>query len=452
MPKDLLPMMRRMGTVRPINTPATYHGQGWESVSSIVNEASVKVDVQSGREGKSHSGFFLLKHGGAYQAPAQRADGRIHTLHHHPMEYLCAMEQNFFSGLKVVEFASVLAGPAVGMFFAELGAEVVKIENKTTQGDITRSWKQASERADAPISAYWCSVNWGKKHLFLDLNNPSDRATAVALALAADVVISNFKPSSARRMGVDADSLRAQNPRLIFAQLNSFADPEDESPAFDMVLQAEAGFLFMCGEPERAPVRMPVAFIDILAAHQLKEAVLIALLHRERTGKGSTVVTSLMESALASLVNQASNYLMTGVVPQRMGTRHPNIAPYGDLFACADDQMLLLAVGTERQFRQLCAVLDLEYLLQNPDFQTNAARVQHRDALNTFLQNRISTKNLDEWMSALKAGGVPAARIRDLRSVFEMPEARAMILEEVTPEGIATRRVRTVAFSTHLGQ
>lgn len=357
------------------------------------------------------------------------------------------MQQQFFSGLKVVEFASVLAGPAVGMFFAELGAEVIKIENKTTGGDVTRGWKQPSEDAASPISAYWCSVNWGKRHLFLDLNDASDRAQAIALAAAADVVISNFKPSSARRMGVDADALRALNPRLIFAQLNSFADPEDESPAFDMVLQAEAGFLYMCGEPDRPPVRMPVAFIDTLAAHQLKEAILLALLHRERTGQGSTVSTSLMESALASLVNQASNYLMTGHVPQRMGTRHPNIAPYGDVFDCADGQTLLLAVGTERQFRQLCQVLHRENLVENRDFQTNASRVLHRDALCAQLAPIIRTQPLDHWMSACKSHGVPAARIRDMRSVFERPEAQAMILEEPDTAGQMTRRVRTVAFS-----
>lgn len=357
------------------------------------------------------------------------------------------MQRHFFSGLKVVEFASVLAGPAVGMFFAELGAEVIKIENKTTGGDVTRGWKQPSEDPASPISAYWCSVNWGKRHLFLDLDDAADRTQALALATAADVVISNFKPSSARRMGVDADTLRALNPRLIFAQLNSFADPEDESPAFDMVLQAEAGFLFMCGEPDRPPVRMPVAFIDTLAAHQLKEALLLALLHRERTGQGSIVSTSLMESALASLVNQASNYLMTGHVPQRMGTRHPNIAPYGDVFQCSDGQVLLLAVGTERQFRQLCQVLLLPHLAEHPDFQQNTSRVAHRDALCALLAEAIRTQPLEHWMAACKTQGVPAARIRDMRSVFERPEAQAMILEEKTPEGLPTRRVKTVAFS-----
>ena len=345
-----------------------------------------------------------------------------------------------------MEFASVLAGPAVGMFFAELGAEVIKIENKTSGGDITRGWKQASENPDSPISAYWCSVNWGKKHLFLDLNDAVDRAEAIELALAADVVISNFKPSSARRMGVDAASLRAKNHKLIFAQLNSFADPEDESPAFDAVLQAEAGFMYMNGEPDRAPVKMPVAMIDTLAAHQLKEGILLALIHRARSGEGSTMTVSLMESALASLVNQASNFLMTGQIPQRMGSQHPNIAPYGDTFLCADGQTLLLAVGTERQFSQLCKALHLQELLENIDFQSNTARVKNREQLVAHLAKAISRKNLDEHMIAFKASGVPAARIRDMKAVFEMPVAQAMVLEEKLPNGLLTKRMKTVVF------
>ena len=348
-----------------------------------------------------------------------------------------------------MEFASVLAGPAVGMFFAELGAEVIKIENKTTGGDVTRGWKQPSEEPESPISAYWCSVNWGKKHLLLDLNQATDHAAASELALSADVVISNFKPSFARKMGLDADSLRRQNPRLIFAQLNSYADPEDESPAFDAVLQAEAGFMYMNGEPDRPPVKMPVAMIDTLAAHQLKEGILLALLHRERSGEGSSISTSLMASALASLANQASNYLMNGHIPQRMGTRHPNIAPYGDVFQSADGFPVLLAAGTERQFRQLCACLDLNFLLENTDYQSNTARVQHREVLNSYLAAAISKRTLGDLMADFKAFGVPAARIRDMQQVFEIPAAQEMILSETLENGVQTQRMKTVAFEIH---
>ena len=356
------------------------------------------------------------------------------------------MQDKFFKGLKVVEFASVLAGPAVGMFFAELGAEVIKIENKTTGGDVTRGWKQTSEDPDSSISAYWCSVNWGKQHLFLDLRDAEDREMAFNIAITADLVISNFKPTSARKMGFDASTLRNKNPRLIYAQLNAYADPEDESPAFDAVLQAEAGFLYMNGEADRPPVKMPVALIDILAAHQLKEAILIALLHRERTGEGIEVSSSLLESALASLANQASNYLMNGSIPQRMGSKHPNIAPYGDTYLCSDGQTLLLAVGTARQFSHLCGVLGLESMLENPDFQTNSARVQHREAMNVFLADKIGQLTLEDAMTKFQAHGVPAARIRDMKSVFELPAAQSMILEEKTADGTMTKRVKTIAF------
>ncbi len=356
-------------------------------------------------------------------------------------------QDQFFKGLKVVEFASVLAGPAVGMFFAELGAEVIKIENKTTGGDVTRGWKQPTEDPDSAISAYWCSVNWGKKHLFLDLSLAEDRIVATDLARNADVVISNFKPSSARRLGFDADSLRAINHRLIYAQLNSYADPEDERPAFDAVLQAEAGFMYMNGEADRPPVKLPVALIDILAAHQLKEAILIALLQRERSGDGCVVTTSLLESALASLANQASNFLMNGHIPQRMGTLHPNIAPYGDTYLCADGQTLLLAVGTERQFSHLCQAFGLEELLQNPEFQTNTARVKNRKGLNLLLEASISNMTLQEAMTKCRAFGVPAARIRDMKSVFEMPAAQNMVLEEKTANGVLTKRMKTIAFT-----
>lgn len=224
-------------------------------------------------------------------------------------------------------------------------------------------------------------------------------------------------------MGVDEPTLRTQHPTMIFAQLNSFADPEDESPAFDAVLQAEAGFMYMNGEPGRPPVKMPVAMIDTLAAHQLKEGILLALLHRARTGEGSTVTTSLMEAALASLVNQASNYLMNGHIPQRMGSQHPNIAPYGDLYPTLDGRLVLLAAGTERQFQQLCNCLGLSELLQRVEFQNNRARVEHREALNKILVSVISTYEIDALLEIFKAHGVPAARIRDMEQVFAMPMA-----------------------------
>ena len=355
------------------------------------------------------------------------------------------MLNQFFKGLKVIELASVLAGPAVGMFFAELGAEVIKIENKKTGGDVTRKWKLPTEDINSNKSAYYTSVNWHKEVLMKDLSDIADRKEVLALIKEADIVVSNFKPSSAKKMGMDYESLKLLNDRLIFAELTSFGK-NDHTPAFDIVMQAEAGFLYMCGEPDRNPVRMPVALIDLMAAHQLKEGILIALLKRTQTGKGSFVTTSLLESAIASLANQATNWLMGNHIPQRMGSLHPNIAPYGDVFFTKDNKPVVLAVGTEKQFQLLCEVLHLPKIKEDKRFTINALRVQNRIALKEVLTPAIAQFQRAELLNELKKQGVPAGAIRDMQEVFEHPQAAAMILEEVVDNNKITKRVRTVAF------
>ena len=348
--------------------------------------------------------------------------------------------------LKVVELASVLAGPSVGMFFAELGAGVIKIENKTTGGDVTRQWKLPSENPNAPYSAYWCSVNWGKKILQKDLNDDVDRREVLELIRQADVVISNFRGAAATRLGMDAASLRKMNPRLVVGSITGFPEG-DKRPAYDVVLQAEAGFLYMNGEPGRQPVKMPVALIDLLAAHQLKEGILLALLERERSGLGASITVSLLEAAIASLANQATNWLMAGHIPTRMGNLHPNIAPYGEIFHCADDCELVLAVGNDKQFAQLCQVIGLPHLATDERFATNQARLHHRQALIAALTPAFRQCHSHHLLDRLVEAGVPAARIRNMQQVFELPVAQNMILEDELPDGKVGRRVRTVAFS-----
>ncbi|MEL6866946.1 MAG: CaiB/BaiF CoA-transferase family protein [Bacteroidota bacterium] len=354
-------------------------------------------------------------------------------------------QDQFFKGLKVIELASVLAGPAVGLFFAELGAEVMKVENRTTEGDVTRRWKVKGELAEATYSAYYCSINWNKQAYMLDLREATDRERVLDWMGEADVLISNFKAGSAVKLGMDYESLKERNPQLIYAQLTGFGEGE-ERPAFDIVLQAEAGFMYMTGEREGPPVRMPVALIDILAAHQLKEGILLALLHRYQSGEGSYVSVSLLEAALASLANQATNWLMAGHIPQRMGSLHPNIAPYGEVFYTLDDKPLVLAVGTEKQFVGLCKCLELEELPADERFSTNLARLQHRLALQQYLKASIRKKSRAEWMSRFHSQKVPAGEIRDMREVFEQEKAKAMILEEQMSDGRNSQRVRTVAF------
>ncbi|MGB3546250.1 MAG: CoA transferase, partial [Saprospiraceae bacterium] len=324
--------------------------------------------------------------------------------------------------LTVVELASVLAGPAVGRFFSELGARVIKIENKTVGGDVTRHWKLPSEDPDAPTSAYFHSVNYRKEHRFLDLNDAADLGETHRLIAGADVVISNFRPAAARRWKLDHDSLLQDHPRLIYAQLDAFG-PDDERPAFDIILQAETGYLSMCGTAAGEAARLPVALIDLLAAHQLKEGILLALLRREREGRGGLVRTSLYAAALSSLANQATNYLIGGHVPGRMGTLHPNIAPYGDLFTTADGKPIVFAIGNDRQFSALTELLDLP-----PDnrFTANGGRVSNRPALVNYLSPAVRHWECDPLLAACEKLRIPAGRLRDLAEVFEWEEARAL--------------------------
>ncbi len=349
-----------------------------------------------------------------------------------------------FKGLKVVELASVLAGPSVGMFFAELGATVIKIENKKTGGDLTRKWKLPNEPKDRNYSAYYCSINWGKKEIFLNLKDSQDYEHLISILSDADIVISNFRKKQSEGLKVDFETLSKINTKLIYAQLTGFGE-EDPRPAFDVVLQAEAGFLYMCGEPDRPPSKMPVALIDVLAAHQLKEGILIALLQREKTGKGSLVTSSLYKSALASLVNQASNWLMAGHIPQPMGTLHPNIAPYGESFRTSDDKLIVLAVGTDVQFENLCLSLGLK-MHEDERFSTNTNRVIHRELLGRYLQETIQEISYALLEKRFAERQVPYGRVRNMKEVFEQPGAEQMILEDIRPDGGVGRRVKTIGF------
>ncbi len=342
-----------------------------------------------------------------------------------------------FKNLKVVELASVLAGPLTGTFFAELGAKVIKIENKLTNGDVTRTWKLPTESKERSISAYYCAANYLKESLLLDITNISDYEILMNHIKDADIVITNYKPSTARKLKLGYDDLKQYNQSLIYAELTGFGDDESR-PAFDVVLQAETGFMFMKGEPNRKPVKMPVALIDVLAAHHLKEAILYAIIHRLNTGEGKHIKVSLYESALASLANQATNWLMEEHIPQPMGTRHPNIAPYGDMYSTKDGKLLVLAVGSDKQFENLCILLGLEF----DEFGTNAQRVSKREALNRKISECIVQQTSSYWVSNLELSNIPYGIVKNMQEVFKDKKAKKMLLHEVI-EGIETVKVKT---------
>ncbi len=352
------------------------------------------------------------------------------------------MEKEILKDLKVVELASVLAGPSVGMFFAELGAKVIKFENALTNGDVTRSWRLPQESKDS-VSAYFSSINWGKTHQLVNYNLSKDLEKAISEIQDADIVICNFKKGLAERFGLDYDSLSKINPQLIYAQLDGFENDEHRV-AFDVVLQAECGYMSMNGEKNSDPLKMPLAFMDILAAHQMKEGILVALINRFKTNRGSYVKCSLEKSAIASLANQASNYLMTNQIPQRMGSLHPNIAPYGEIFKTKDEQNIVLAIGSDKQFENFCNVLKLD-LYKDEKFKENKKRVIHRTELYKILNVYIQKFDGEELLEKCHHLQIPMGMVKDLKQVFETATAQDMILEELQ-NGTNTKRISSVAF------
>lgn len=351
---------------------------------------------------------------------------------------------DIFKDLKVIELAGVLAGPSVGSFFAELGARVIKIENPKTNGDVTRSWKLRSEDPKATTSAYFWSVNTGKEFLSLDLSVPSQLGQLYELVSSADILITNYKAGDEEKLRVDYPTLSAMNPGLIYASINGFGKDSPRA-AYDLILQAESGFMSLNGEPSSQPLKMPVALIDLLAGHQLKEAVLIALLKRYQSGKGTHVTVSLFDSAVAALANQATNWLIAKELPKAMGSIHPNIAPYGEIFETRDQHLITFAIGSNKQFRNLCELIGYASLATDPRYATNQLRVSNRTQLYALLYDYIKQFPFSALFELCLAKDVPVGKIRNLKEVFELPEARAMTRSS-TKEGKEILSVSGISF------
>lgn len=356
------------------------------------------------------------------------------------------MDQNsVFKNLKILDLSTVLAGPSVGSFFAELGAEVLKIENPKNQ-DITRSWKLPKEDKNSPVSAYFSSVNYKKNYLTLDLSAENDRQIFLEKIKTADVVLMNFKNGDQHKLKITDEILQGINPKLIIGKINGFG-ADSERLAYDLILQAETGIMSMNGTPESGPVKMPIAFIDVLAGHQLKEAILIELLNRYTTKnyKGRILNVSLYDTAVSSLVNQASNYLMADYVPERMGSLHPNIAPYGELFKTADDRLITFAVGSNRQFEDLCRFLNHSEMPKEEKFSNVQNRVKNREELFEILAPLVQQFPADFIIQNMEELKVPCGEIKNLAAVFESPRAQKLIREEII-KGEKTKRVSSIAF------
>ncbi|HTO39244.1 MAG TPA: CaiB/BaiF CoA-transferase family protein [Brumimicrobium sp.] len=355
--------------------------------------------------------------------------------------------KHIFKSLKIIDLSSVLAGPSVGSFFAELGADVLKIENPN-HPDITRFWKLPNEDKDSSVSAYFSSINYKKNYTELNLKDDSDRNQLLKKIEDVDIIIMNFKLGDQEKLKITDDILRTLNPKLIIGKINGFGTDSDRV-AYDLILQAESGIMAMNGTPESGPVKMPIALIDVLAAHHLKEGILIELLARSMDNNyiGRTISVSLYDAAVSSLVNQASNYLMTNHVPQRIGSLHPNIAPYGELFTTSDNKTITFAIGSNTHFEKLCDFIKSPELASNEKFKAVQDRVVNRTELHEILADKLQAYTSEEILTHMHKNHVPCGEVKNLDDVFKTEMAKDKIrTEEIN--GVKTKRVSGIAFIT----
>ncbi|MFN4232871.1 CaiB/BaiF CoA transferase family protein [Thermus sp.] len=322
------------------------------------------------------------------------------------------------SGIKVLDLSRVLAGPLCTMILADLGAEVIKVE--PPWGDETRGWGPPFAKGE---SAYFLSVNRGKKSLALDLKTLEGQEVVRRLAQGADVLVENFKTGDLKRYGLDYESLRELNPRLVYLSITGFGHtgPRAQEPGYDAALQGYTGIMSVTGEPQGPPMKVGVAWIDVMTGMMGAVAVLSALYERERSGLGQQVDLSLFDVGLFALANLGESYLLTGKPPKRLGNAHAQIVPYG-AFPAADG-WLVLAVGNDEQFARLCQALNLPDLLAR--FPTNAARVEGREEVVEAISQVLKTQPRAHWLQRFWERGIPAAPVNDLAEAFQDPQAQA---------------------------
>jgi crotonobetainyl-CoA:carnitine CoA-transferase CaiB-like acyl-CoA transferase len=320
-------------------------------------------------------------------------------------------------GLLVADLSRVLAGPFATMLLGDLGADVVKVEHPDG-GDETRAWGPPYHH---DVSTYYLAVNRNKRSAALDLKSDAGRRAARALAGRADVLVENFRAGTLERLGLGFDEVARDNPGLVWCSISGFGrEAGAELPGYDFLVQAMSGLMSITGPAGGEPTKVGVALVDVLTGLYAFGGVLAALGERERTGRGQRVEVSLLGSALASLVNQASSYLCTGSLPRAMGNRHPSITPYETLATA--DRPLVVAVGNDGQFARLCRVLGLPEAAADPRFATNADRVVNREALVTLLEEALAARPAGDWVAALADAGVPCGLVNDVGEAFALAE------------------------------
>jgi crotonobetainyl-CoA:carnitine CoA-transferase CaiB-like acyl-CoA transferase len=324
-------------------------------------------------------------------------------------------------GILVADFSRVLAGPLCTMTLGDLGADVVKVE-RPDGGDDTRAWGPPWHASDG--ATYYLGLNRNKRSVTLDLKDPGDLELAKRLARRADVVVESFRPGTIDRLGLGYDDVAGDNPGVVYCSISAFGTGERAAalPGYDLLLQAMSGLMSVTGEEDGRPLKVGAALIDMICGLYAANAVLAALHARatSENGAGQRVHVSLMDSALAALLNQGSAYLNAGVVPARMGNRHPSITPY-ETYRAADGDFAV-ACGNDALFRRLCGAIERDELPGDERFAGNAARLEHRDELTAELEAAFSSAPAAEWVERLSRAGVPAGPINDVGAAFAFAE------------------------------
>lgn len=338
------------------------------------------------------------------------------------------------AGLKVIELARILAGPWAGQTLSDLGAEVIKIESPA--GDDTRNWGPPFiDRDEDRSAAYFHGCNRGKSSIAVDFRTDEGQKHVRDLISQADVVIENFKVGGLAKYGLDFDSLKIENPRLIYCSITGFGQdgPYAHRAGYDYIIQGMSGLMSITGEAERQPLKVGVAITDVFTGVYAATAILAAVHQRATTGKGQHIDMSLMDVAVSVTANQAMNYLATGQAPGRLGNFHPNLSPY-QVFDCKDG-FIIIATGNDPQYQRLCALLGVPDLAVDARYLTNPDRVERRQELSDLLTERTKTFSKSDLLAACEAQGVPAGPINDMAEVFADPQVKAREMQ-INPEGV----------------
>lgn len=330
-------------------------------------------------------------------------------------------------GIRVLDLSRILAGPWATQMLADYGAEVIKIERPGC-GDDTRNWGppfiKDAEGNDTRDAAYFHSANRGKRSLAVDITHPEGQALIRTLAMQSDVVVENFKVGGLKKYGLDYASLKAVNPKLVYCSITGFGQdgPYRERAGYDFMIQAMGGLMSVTGEPDGNPMKVGVALVDVMTGLYACNAIQAALLYRERHGKGQHIDLGLLDVQVATLANQAMNFLASDTAPGRLGNAHPNIVPY-QAFATQDSH-IILAVGNDRQFAKFCHLAGQPGLASHQDFATNSSRVINRNDLVPVIEHMISKQTSAWWLEKLAECGVPCGPINDLEQVFSDPQVK----------------------------